>query len=173
MEYHDEEWGVPVRDTQALFERLVLEGMQAGLSWLTILRKRADMRSAFFQFDIQRLAEAGEDDINRWLNNPGVIRHRGKLRAMVDNARLVADSANFAEWVWGFAPPQPARVYAEPGEVPSVTVQSRAMSKALKAAGYKFVGPTVCYAFMQSVGMVNDHLGSCFRHKICAELGKV
>ena len=167
--YHDLEWGVPVVDRQALFERLVLESMQAGLSWLTVLRKRTRMREQFFGFDIERLAAATDRDVERWLMDEGIIRHRGKLQAMIGNARVAQEMPQFAEWLWEFAPA------FEPGRtihvaVPSETDESRQMSKALKRAGFRFVGPTICYAFMQSVGMVNDHAPDCWRHPECDTL---
>ena len=167
--YHDEEWGVPESEGNALFERLTLEGMQAGLSWLTVLRKRAQMETEFFGFDMAQLAAAGEDDIERWLEDPGLIRHRGKLEAMLGNARLAMDKPDFADWLWSFAPPSQGS-FASLDQVPSTTPESEAMSKALKQAGYRFVGPTICYAFMQSVGMVNDHLQDCWRYQPCATL---
>ena len=167
--YHDFEWGVPVMDGQALFERLILEGMQAGLSWLTVLRKRARMREQFFDFDIERLAGATQQDVERWLADEGIIRHRGKLEAMIANARLARQTPQFADWLWEFAPAfEPARTAH--AAVPSETEESRQMSKALKRAGYRFVGPTICYAFMQSVGMVNDHAPDCWRHAECDAL---
>jgi DNA-3-methyladenine glycosylase I len=173
--YHDDEWGVPVFTAQELFERLILEGMQAGLSWLTILRKRARMQEQFFNFDISRLANAGEPEVQNWLSDPGIIRHRGKLQAMVSNARLTLDCQedhpDFSTWLWSFAPNRdPA--YERINQVPSETAESQAMSKALKKNGYKFVGPTICYAFMQSVGMVNDHATSCLRYSDCANLSR-
>ena len=167
--YHDEEWGVPVVDNQALFERLVLEGMQAGLSWITVLKKRDHMQAVFFEFEIARLAEANARDMRRWLNDPGIIRNRGKLEAMVSNARLALAHEDFSDWLWSFAPARPRR-YRSLTQVPSDTPESVAMSKALKKAGYRFVGPTICYAFMQSVGMVNDHVTSCWRRDPCAQL---
>ncbi len=167
--YHDEEWGVPEFDGAALFERLTLEGMQAGLSWLTVLRKRAHMQTQFFSFDMAQLAAAGQEDIERWLQDPGLIRHRGKLEAMVSNARLAVAQSDFADWLWRFAPPA-QRGVARLDQVPSATAESEAMSKALKQAGFRFVGPTICYAFMQSVGMVNDHLQECWRCQPCATL---
>jgi DNA-3-methyladenine glycosylase I len=167
--YHDEEWGVPVFDADALFERLVLESMQAGLSWLTVLRKREHMQSQFYDFNISRLAAAGELQIERWLQDPGIIRHRGKLEAMVNNARIALQTPDFSAWLWQFAP-ESRFAYASLTQVPSVTDDSKAMSRALKQAGYRFVGPTTCYAFMQSVGMVNDHVQDCWRHSHCAKL---
>ena len=168
-QYHDEEWGVPVVGDQALFERLILEGMQAGLSWLTILKKRAHMQSLFFEFDIHCLAQASEQDVESWLQDPGIIRHRGKLNAMVGNAVLARDMPDFSRWLWQFAPCA-VRSDEQRSQVPSETDESRAMSKALKKAGFRFVGPTICYAFMQSVGMVNDHARECFRYSECEAL---
>ncbi len=167
--YHDLEWGVPVSGTQALFERLILEGMQAGLSWLTVLKKRARMSEQFFGFDVAQLAGAGEADVQRWLSDAGIIRHRGKLEAMVSNARLTLEQEDFPGWVWSFAPVR-SIVHDNLQSVPSETQQSQAMSKALKKTGYRFVGPTICYAFMQSVGMVNDHVTDCWRHAPCADM---
>jgi DNA-3-methyladenine glycosylase I len=158
-----------VTGSAGLFERLVLEGMQAGLSWITVLRKRAHMHARFFGFDIERLATAGEDDLQSWLADAGLIRHRGKLEAMVCNARLVRDHDDFPGWIWSFAPPSVA-VYDSISQVPSITAESKAMSRALKKSGFKFVGPTTCYAFMQSVGMVNDHVAGCFRNGTCTDL---
>ncbi len=172
LRYHDEEWGVPVcppgsgAPVGPLFERLVLEGMQAGLSWLTVLRKREAMHRAFHAFDVERLAAAGEADMARWLNDAGVIRHAGKLAAMVGNARAFLALDDAAGFLWSFVDGQPQRNrWRDAGDVPSNTPASAAMSRALKKLGFKFVGPTICYAFMQSVGMVNDHLVTCFRHQ--------
>ena len=169
VSYHDEEWGVPQFAADALFERLVLEGMQAGLSWLTVLKKRAHMQERFFGFDMQQLSHAGDQELDAWLADPGLIRHRGKLEAMILNARLALAQDNFAAMLWRFAPEDVA-TYRASTEVPSVTDASKAMSAALKTAGFKFVGPTICYAFMQSVGMVNDHVIGCIRHQPCAAL---
>ncbi len=169
VEYHDSEWGVPVFDREALFERLVLEGMQAGLSWITVLRKREHMRERFFEFDIERLADSGQSELESWLDDAGLIRNRAKLIAMIDNARLVRERSDFAEWLWSFAPRE-APVYLSRSEVPAETGESKLMSKALKSAGFRFVGPTICYAFMQSVGMVNDHVADCIRFAPCQEL---
>ena len=161
--YHDEEWGVPVTDEQALFERLMLEGMQAGLSWWTVLKKREHMRSVFYDFDPHKLARYGGRRMDRWLADAGLIRHRGKLDALVTNARAYLDLPdNFSALLWTFAPDT-----RDAKAVPSETPESRAMSKALKKAGFRFVGPTICYAFMQSVGMVNDHHPECFRFTAC------
>ena len=171
VSYHDEEWGVPEFTAQGLFERLVLEGMQAGLSWLTVLKKRAHMCERFYDFDMHKLAHAGDRQLDAWLRDPGLIRHRGKLEAMILNARLALSQDDFAAMLWRFAPAG-APVYQSSSDVPSVTDQSRAMSKLLKRQGFKFVGPTICYAFMQSVGMVNDHLVDCVRHQPCAALSR-
>lgn len=170
-QYHDEEWGVPVHDEQGLFERLVLEGMQAGLSWLTVLRKREHMRSRFFDFAVDKLAAADARTLASWLQDPGLIRHRGKLVAMVKNAGLVQTHEDFSHWVWSFAPtPKRTPSHRTLASIPSQTEESTAMSKALKKAGFGFVGPTTCYAFMQSVGMVNDHVAKCWRQPVCADL---
>ncbi len=172
VDYHDTEWGVPVTDRQALFERLALESMQAGLAWITVLKKREHMRAAFFDFDIERLARANRASVARWLEDPGIIRHRGKLEAMIGNAKLAVKDPDFGAMLWSFAPAAgdvtaPRRLQ----EVPSVTPESTAMSSALKKSGYRFVGPTICYAFMQSVGMVNDHVADCFRRDDCTKAG--
>ena len=170
--YHDEEWGVPCYDAQDLFERLILEGMQAGLAWITVLRKREHMTKVFFNFDMQRLASSDDEQMQAWLNDSGIIRHRGKLEAMCSNARLALSEKNFAEWIWQFAPAASNR-FETLKQVPSETTESVAMSKALKKAGYRFVGPTICYAFMQSVGMVNDHVRECWRYQPCNELAQL
>ncbi len=164
--YHDKEWGVPIKLTQALFRLLSLEGMQAGLSWLTVLRKREAMESAFFGFDLERLATSGQPEIEGWLANAGLIRHRGKLEALVNNARLTLEMEDFSEFLWTFAPTD-RPVYVALKSIPPQTEASSRMSKALKKLGYRFVGPTICYAFMQSAGMVNDHVVSCWRHGPC------
>ncbi|MEZ5558552.1 MAG: DNA-3-methyladenine glycosylase I [Pseudomonadales bacterium] len=170
--YHDEEWGVPVLDDRALFERLALEGMQAGLSWYTVLKKRARMRERFYQFDPLRLVRHGPRALPSWLQDPGLIRHRGKLEALIGNARAMLELQDeFAPWLWRFVDGRPIQNrWAALNEVPGETVESRAMSRALKKAGFRFVGPTICYAFMQSVGMVNDHLLDCHRHRAVRKL---
>ena len=172
VRYHDEEWGVPERDSLALFERLVLEGMQAGLSWLTILKKREHMRSAFYGFDPVRLAVAGPGDIDLWLQDPGVIRNRRKLEALVGNARAMLKMRQpLAEFLWSFVGGIPAQNgWRTLTEVPSETPTSRKMAAELKRSGFRFVGPTICYAFMQSAGLVNDHLIDCSAHARCAAL---
>ena len=174
IRYHDQEWGVPVHDAQALLERLVLEGMQAGLSWLTVLRKRAHMRRVFFGFDAQRLASAQAGDLEAWMQDPGVIRHRGKLEAMVGNARaMLALPQPFERFIWSFVGGEPVQNCPRTlADVPATTATSVAMAKALKACGFRFVGPTTCYAFMQSAGLVNDHLVGCPAHARCAALAQ-
>ncbi|NKC00466.1 MAG: DNA-3-methyladenine glycosylase I [Pseudomonadales bacterium] len=167
--YHDEEWGVPITDAPSLFKLLTLEGMQAGLSWLTILRKRAAMEEAFYDFQLDKLAASGEPEITRWLDNAAIIRHRGKLQAMINNARLALETDNFVELIWQFRPAS-SRKYASLADVPALTDESTAMSKTLKKAGFKFVGPTICYAFMQSAGLVNDHTKDCWRFAPCDSL---
>ncbi|MCB1684274.1 MAG: DNA-3-methyladenine glycosylase I [Pseudomonadales bacterium] len=170
VSYHDEEWGVPVADERALFERLVLEGMQAGLSWLTVLRKRAHMQKVFFNFEPAKLSSAGTPALERWMNDAGVIRHRGKLEAMIGNARAtLALDGGLAHLLWSFVDGRPIQNrYKRMADVPSETSESRAMAGALKKAGFRFVGPTTCYALMQSAGMVNDHLVDCAAHKRCS-----
>ena len=168
LAYHDEEWGVPLRDDRALYELLVLEGFQAGLSWITVLRKRDAFRRAFDGFEPEVVARFAPRRVEAILRDPGIIRHRGKIEAAVANARaflaLRRDEGAFARFVWSFVGGAP-RVGAprSMSEVPAETVESRALSKALRARGFAFVGPKSCYAFMQSAGLVNDHLTSCFR----------
>jgi DNA-3-methyladenine glycosylase I len=167
--YHDAEWGVPIREVAPLFYLLTLEGMQAGLSWLTILRKRAAMRDAFHGFDLERLATSDESDIGKWLTNPDIIRHRGKLAAMINNAKCVLEMDDFVDFIWQFQP-RKRIAFDHLGAVPAQTAESSAMSKALKRAGFKFVGPTTCYAFMQSAGLVNDHVTDCWRFADCESM---
>ncbi len=170
--YHDEEWGVPLADGKRLFEKMVLEGFQSGLSWLTILRKRNNFRRAFHGFDAKQIAAFGAKDIAQLMDDAGIVRNRLKIEATVDNARAylaLSKREPFARFVWSFAPePAPSRHTAH-ADVPAATDASKALSKALKAEGFRFVGPTTMYAFMQSVGMVNDHLAGCHRHGPCAE----
>lgn len=163
--YHDHEWGIPERDSLRLFELLMLESFQAGLSWITILRKREAFRTGFAGFDPAILADWGESDVLRLLADPGIVRHRGKIEATLRAARAflrIEASQGFSTVLWSFVGDQP-RVNrpATPAEVPAQTSQSQAMSKALKAEGFGYVGPTITYAFMQASGMVNDHLASC------------
>ena len=161
-DYHDREWGVPVRDPAAMFERLILEGMQAGLSWRTVLAKRGNMASALFGFDPVRLARAGPDDHERWLADAGIIRNRAKLRAAVTNARAWLALEDPVTLLWSFVDGETIQNrWRTAVEVPAQTAVSRSMSKALKSLGFSFVGPTICYALMQSAGLVNDHLRDC------------
>jgi DNA-3-methyladenine glycosylase I len=174
--YHDEEWGVPVHDDRLLFEFLVLEGAQAGLSWITILRKREAYREAFDQFDPAKVAAYDDARIEALLQNPGIVRNRLKVRAAVLNARGVLaiqdEFGSFAEYLWGFVGGQPRHnAWTSMREIPAETEQSRAMSKDLLKRGFKFVGPTICYAFMQACGLVNDHTVDCFRYDQVAESG--
>ena len=161
--YHDEEWGREKRGDDSLFELLSLEGFQAGLSWLTILRKRESFRQAFAGFSIERVAEFDERDVERLLGDAGIVRHRGKIEATIGNAVAATTLPNgLSEFVWGFAPPRRPGRLSGVGEIPSKTAESSALSKELKRRGFGFVGPTTVYAFMQSAGMVDDHLEGCF-----------
>jgi DNA-3-methyladenine glycosylase I len=167
--YHDDEWGVPLHDDRKLFEFLILEGAQAGLSWETILQKRENYRSAFDQFDPALVATYDKRRLAQLLANPGIVRNRLKVTAAVHNARAflaVQDEfASFDAYIWQFVDGKPRRnAWKSLAQVPAATPESDAMSKDLKRRGFAFVGTTICYAFMQAVGMVNDHLVSCFRH---------
>jgi len=172
--YHDQEWGVPQPDDRALFEKLVLEGFQAGLSWLTILKKRENFRSAFHGFDPERIARYGAKDVARLMRDAGIVRNRLKVEATIDNARAVlrlAERTRLSTFVWGFLDGRPQiNRHKSLKTVPAETPTSKAISKALKSEGFRFVGPTTVYAFMQSTGMVNDHLVTCHRHEACAYL---
>ena len=166
--YHDTEWGVPLRDEHGLFEFLILEGAQAGLSWSTILNKRENYRKAFDQFDAEKIARYSDRRVEKLLVNPGIVRNRLKVNAAVTNARAWLDlrehEGDMAAWLWQFVDGEPVQnSWEDHAEVPVNTPQSDAMSKALKDAGFKFVGSTICYAFMQATGMVNDHTTDCFR----------
>ncbi|MBK9161259.1 MAG: DNA-3-methyladenine glycosylase I [Nitrosomonadales bacterium] len=168
-DYHDHEWGVPQHDDRRLFELLILEGAQAGLSWITILRKRENYRAAFDGFDATRIARYDADKIESLLQDPGIVRNRLKVQAAVTNAQKfleVQDSyGSFDAFVWQFVGGKPLQNHWRGmGEVPASTIESDAMSKELKHHGFKFVGSTICYAFMQATGMVNDHTTNCFRH---------
>ncbi|WP_148714940.1 DNA-3-methyladenine glycosylase I [Chitinolyticbacter meiyuanensis] len=165
--YHDQEWGVPCRDSQALFELLCLEGAQAGLSWITVLKKRARYREVFDGFDPQRMAGYGDDKVAALLLDPGIVRNRAKVAAFIGNARawlaLRDDGIDFAQWIWGFVDHAPQLSHPTTlADVPARTATSDAMSKALQARGFKFVGSTICYAFMQAAGLVNDHTRDCW-----------
>ncbi|HRQ58723.1 MAG TPA: DNA-3-methyladenine glycosylase I [Azoarcus taiwanensis] len=171
--YHDEEWGVPVRDARRLFEFLILEGAQAGLAWITVLRKRERYREVFDDFDPVRIAAWDDEKKAALLGDPGIIRNRAKIDAAIVNARawlaLEAEGIDPVEWLWSFVGGEPRRnAWTTLAEVPATTPESDAMSKALRARGFKFVGSTICYAFMQAVGMVDDHVVGCFRHG-CAD----
>ena len=168
--YHDNEWGVPLYDDRRLFEFLLLEGAQAGQSWLTILRKRDNYRKAFDEFDAAKIARYDDKKIQTLLANPGIVRNRLKVNAFVNNARawlaLVEREGCFADYIWQFIGGAPRQNHWQSlEEVPVYTPEAERMSKALKKAGFTFVGPTICYAFMQATGMVNDHLTSCYRHR--------
>ncbi len=163
--YHDEEWGTPLHGDRALFEKMSLEGFQAGLSWITILRKRPRFREVFAGFDPAVVAEFGEDDIARLMADAGIIRNRAKIEATIGNARLVREMADgeLDELMWSFAPAAAEVRPRSMTDVPAVTPESLAMSKALRKRGFRFVGPTTMYALMQSAGMVDDHLVGCWR----------
>ena len=166
--YHDDEWGVPEYDARALWEKLVLDGFQAGLSWITILRKRDAFREEFEGFDPQRVASWDAARIERALQNPGIIRHRGKIESTVRGAQRfleIEGQEGFAPWLWSFVGGQPIQNdFASMAEVPAATPESTAMSKALKKRGFNFCGPVITYAFMQATGMVNDHVITCPQH---------
>ena len=161
--YHDEEWGRPVRDDRGLYERMVLEGFQSGLSWLTILRKRENFRAAFANFEIDAVARFGDRDVARLLADAGIVRHRGKIEAAIANARAAAAlDTPLSELIWSFAPAGRRRAPRALDDLPSITPESTALSKELKRRGFRFVGPTTAYATMQACGLVNDHLAGCW-----------
>ena len=166
VRYHDEEWGVPLHDDHRLFEFLCLEGAQAGLSWETILKKRENYRKAFDGFRPEVIAKYNQKKINQLLADAGIVRNRLKIASVVSNAKaflsVQKEFGSFARYIWQFAPPKAARTSHE---VPAKTIDSDRMSKELRKRGFGFVGSTICYAFMQAVGMVNDHSAKCFRHK--------
>ena len=171
--YHDTEWGVPEYDSRALWEKLVLDGFQAGLSWVTILRKRPAFRAAFAGFAPELIAAWGEADIARCLADPGIVRHRGKIEATIGNARAFLDIPDFSAWVWSRVDGRPVQTrFATMAEVPAETPVSRQLSKDLRTRGFKFCGPTITYAWMQACGLVNDHLVGCPRHDSVAALGR-
>jgi DNA-3-methyladenine glycosylase I len=176
LEHHDLEWGVPSRDRRHLFELLTLEGAQAGLSWTTILRKRDGYRRAFVGFEPEQVAAFGPDDVDRLMLDAGIVRNRGKIESTIDNARAILalerDGLDFVEHLWSFVGGQPIQNrFERMGELPSETEASQAMSKDLKKRGFRFVGPTTLYAFMEAAGLVNDHIVSCYRHAEVAILG--
>jgi DNA-3-methyladenine glycosylase I len=168
--YHDKEWGVPIHDDRSLFEFLILEGAQAGLSWSTILRKREGYRMAFDNFDARKISKYSESDIRRLLQDSRIVKNRLKICATITNARaflqLQKEAGSFDNYIWQFVNGKPIRnSWKKITDIPSSTPESDAMSKDLKRRGFKFVGTTICYAFMQAVGMVNDHVVGCFRYK--------
>ena len=170
MAYHDEEWGVPERDDRALFEKLILDGFQAGLSWSTILNKRENFRRTFDGFEPEKIARYTPKKLEKLIGDPGIIRNRSKIASSVTSARawldiMEAGPGSFADLLWQFTDGAPLRNKWKTGkQIPAETPESKAMSKELKARGFRFCGPTICYAFMQAVGMVNDHVVTCFRH---------
>jgi DNA-3-methyladenine glycosylase I len=172
FDYHDDEWGVPLRDGRALWEMLILEGFQAGLNWLTILKKRETFQSAFQGFDPNIIAHWGEADVIRLLGDAGIVRHRGKIEATITNARAYLKIADFKSWCWDVVDGVPIQNnYTNVSDIPAKTDLSEHFAKDLKKAGFRFCGPTTVYAWMQAVGMVNDHVTACPQHKICAALG--
>ncbi|MBU1107236.1 MAG: DNA-3-methyladenine glycosylase I [Candidatus Riflebacteria bacterium] len=177
IDYHDNEWGTPVHDDRLLFELLILEGAQAGLSWITVLKKRDNYRKAFHNFDYNRIANYTESDVERLLTNPGIVRNRLKIRSAIKNAQGVLairdEFGSLDSYLWSFVDGAPEQnALKSMAEIPAKTKISDAMSKDLKKRGFNFVGSTICYAFMQAVGMVNDHITDCFRYKEIKELTK-
>ncbi len=175
LQYHDDEWGVPVYDDRHLFEMLILEGAQAGLSWYTILKKRENYRRLFDHFDVEKIARYDMNKVSALLGDAGIVRNRLKVNATIVNARaclaLQDEGYSLSNYLWQFVGGKPlVNSWATLGNIPVSTPESDAMSKALKKRGFKFVGPTICYAFMQAVGMVNDHTTDCFRHAEVNEL---
>jgi DNA-3-methyladenine glycosylase I len=176
VRYHDDEWGVPLHDDRRLFEMLVLEGAQAGLSWITILRKRENYRKAFDGFDPEKVARYSPARIERLLKDPGIVRNRSKVAGAVASARAFLKTAEehgrFDRYIWRFVDGKPIRnAWKSLRDIPPETEESRAMSKDLRQRGFTFVGPTICYAFMQGTGMVNDHVVDCFRYKTAGRRG--
>jgi DNA-3-methyladenine glycosylase I len=170
VEYHDREWGVPVHDDRKLFEMLILEGAQAGLSWITILKKRENYRRVFDGFDPVKVASYGEDDVRRLLDDPGIVRNRLKVRSAITNAQaflaVQEEQGSFDRFLWSFVDGEPVKnAWKSLAEVPVRTATSDALSKELKRRGFKFVGSTICYAYMQAVGLVDDHTVDCFRYR--------
>ncbi len=175
MKYHDEEWGVPLHDDKKLFELLTLEGFQAGLTWELILKRRAALKKAFADFNPEKIAKFTNRDTKRLLSNPEVIRNKLKIQATINNAQLLIqiqkEFGSFDKFIWQFVKGKPiTHAFKDWQDMPPETDESKAMSKELKRRGFKFVGPTICYAFMQAVGMVNDHLTKCFRYKQITKL---
>ncbi len=177
VDYHDKEWGVPLHDDRLLFEFLILEGAQAGLSWLTILKKRDSYRKAFDHFDINRIARYTQKDIERLLADEGIVRNRLKIESAIKNARgtlkIIEEHGSLDAFLWKYVDGQPIQnTWKSMQELPSQTKESEAMSRDLKKLGFNFVGPTICYAFMQAVGMVNDHTTDCYRYREIAKLAR-
>jgi DNA-3-methyladenine glycosylase I len=177
IRYHDEEWGVPVHDDQTQFEFLILEGAQAGLSWSTILNKRAGYKKLFADFDPEKVARFTTKRVEKLLLDPAIVRNRLKVESTVSNARaflkVQEEFGSFSDYIWGFVDGKPIQNnFRKDGDVPATSPESDALSKDLKKRGFRFVGSTIIYAHMQATGMVNDHVTSCFRHKPCVMLGK-
>ena len=176
FDYHDTDWGVPEYDSRALWEKLILDGFQAGLSWITILKKRENFREAFQGFDPNIIATWGEDDVQRLLQNAGIIRHRGKIEATITNARAwqkIEQRVGFDTYLWDYVGGVPLQnTWTSSDQVPASTPLSIQVSKDLKKEGFKFCGPTIVYAFMQATGLINDHLVSCHRHEAVKKLVK-
>ena len=175
--YHDEEWGRPVSDDRGLYERMVLEGFQSGLAWITILRKRENFRSAFAGFEIEKVARFNERDVRRLLKDAGIVRHRGKIEAAINNAKAAAamhaNGESLGELLWSHAPKGRRRAPRTIDDLPSTTPESTALAKELKRRGFRFVGPTTVYATMEACGIVNDHLVGCYvRAEVARELAK-
>ncbi|MEH6543970.1 MAG: DNA-3-methyladenine glycosylase I [Porticoccaceae bacterium] len=173
--YHDDEWGVPCYDDKLLFEFLVLESAQAGLSWITVLRKRENYRKAFSNFDANKVARYNSRSVSRLMNDAGIVRNRLKIESAISNARLFLDlqdsHGSFSNYLWGFLDGKPIQnVWRSLDQIPATTPQSDAISKDMKQRGFRFFGSTICYAHMQAMGMVNDHLTSCFRHEECRDI---
>lgn len=178
VSYHDEEWGVPITDSRELLAKLILDGAQAGLSWITILRKREGYLKAFDNFDPDKMARYSDKKIEKLMQNPEIVRNRLKIESARQNARaylkIMEGDETFAEFLWKFVDGKPVQnKWLTMKDIPALTPEAEAMSKALKKAGFNFVGPTIVYAFMQAVGMVNDHITGCHRHKPCAAMKNI
>ncbi len=177
LRYHDDEWGVPVYDDVKLFEFLVLEGMQAGLSWINILKKRENFRRAFDDFDIEKIANYDENKVNSLMCDKGIVRNHLKIKSVINNAlayqRIIEKEGKFSNYIWNFVDGKPINnKWKSIKQVPAETELSKIVSKDLKSKGFKFVGPVICYSFMQAVGLVNDHILDCFRYKDILEIQK-
>ena len=176
IDYHDTEWGVPEYDSRALWEKLILDGFQAGLSWITILKKRENFRRAFAEFDPNVIAEWGAPEVERLLQDAGIIRHRGKIEATISNARAwqeVEAKQGFDRFLWDYVEGIPLQnPHADQALIPTQSPLTVQMSKDLKKVGFKFCGPTIVYAFMEATGLINNHLTTCHRHKVCADLAR-